>query len=662
MRGLLCLLMATAWCAADELPLHAASAAGDLDAMKAALAAGASIDARDESGRTALHIAAEAGRDDVTRFLVQAGARVNAIAGNGDSPADRAAEKGNTAVRAILVEAGGIEVRPQVACMLAREGTGWMEAAEKIASCGPEVLPPLFERAKGFRHAWEEVRFASVLWHWGPSLAPELRARLASEHRGIRNSAAWSLAAWPCIDDAPLAEALDLLQSEVGDPDTYRRFAVLAWRHPAIVRRLPSKSKAALCRSLERALDAEGTPLHHASLFAAAACGSELKEQGAPLIALLKSLGDAKSKRPVLAPQARWTLAAITTARGVIANPYGRSARAAEDEFERRDEAIGRAVQWLLAKQAADGSWAANTRWPQFDVGVTALAILSLLGTEAEDPFAHSSPLAAPLRRGLAYLLHAQNEDGLIGDRSAHHFVYGHAIATMAIADALIQGGPPGLLDPLGAAVAFIQDARNPHLAWRYGVRPKENDTSVTRWMFEALRLAWFAGVPVDGRAFTGARRFVDRMTDPYTGVVGYNVVGAPSSRIDGRQVAFPPEKTRAMTAAGITMMLLDDATTVILKDPLLVRLGSRCLDRPPRWDEREGTIDFYYWYLGSDAMALMGQSYRNKWDQALRNAVLPNQAPDGSWPAVDPWSPEGGPVYATAILAMSLQAAYRHR
>lgn len=58
--------------------LHAAAAAGDLTALRAALAETGDIDARDGHGRTALHVAAHGAHRDVIRALAQAGADMKA--------------------------------------------------------------------------------------------------------------------------------------------------------------------------------------------------------------------------------------------------------------------------------------------------------------------------------------------------------------------------------------------------------------------------------------------------------------------------------------------------------------------------------------------------------------------------------------------------------
>ncbi len=69
-----------------DTPLHQAAAKGDAAAIKALLAEGAPIDARDAKGQTALLVATHADHVAAARALIEAGADVNAKDRINDSP------------------------------------------------------------------------------------------------------------------------------------------------------------------------------------------------------------------------------------------------------------------------------------------------------------------------------------------------------------------------------------------------------------------------------------------------------------------------------------------------------------------------------------------------------------------------------------------------
>ena len=60
--------------------------AGDMGLVKALLAEGADVQARDDNGRTALHMAAYRGHSEVVDFLMAEGADVNATSDKGETP------------------------------------------------------------------------------------------------------------------------------------------------------------------------------------------------------------------------------------------------------------------------------------------------------------------------------------------------------------------------------------------------------------------------------------------------------------------------------------------------------------------------------------------------------------------------------------------------
>jgi hypothetical protein len=356
-------------------------------------------------------------------------------------------------------------------------------------------------------------------------------------------------------------------------------------------------------------------------------------------------------------------------------------------------QAIDDALRWLAAHQAPDGSWSAAgfQQWcdgkpnpassrpdgvgkPMYDPGVTGLALLAFLGA-GHEPRSDSRHRDA-VGRGLEYLKAVQDPEGCIGPRTTQHYAYNHAIGSLAMVEAYAVTESAILEESAQKALDFIALARNPYLAWRYGVRPGDNDTSVTGWMTlsllaakrvneAALRAGRPAPFQIDETAFDGARTWIDKMTDPDTGRVGYIQQGGGPARSQELVDRFPPEKSEAMTAVGVFLRLLlgESAST----SPL-VRSGAELIQRlPPRWDPSSGAIDMYYWYYGTLATFQVGGEAWAKWNAALLDQVLPAQRLDGdpcgfrgSFDPIDPWGPDGGRVYSTAILTLALEVSAR--
>lgn len=94
--------------ASDEALLTAADL-GDRAAVEAALAAGASIHARDARQQTALLIAVQRGDSDLASYLIGRGADVNAQAANQDTPWLLAGALGRTEILAAMLDAGNVD-------------------------------------------------------------------------------------------------------------------------------------------------------------------------------------------------------------------------------------------------------------------------------------------------------------------------------------------------------------------------------------------------------------------------------------------------------------------------------------------------------------------------------------------------------------------------
>jgi hypothetical protein len=351
------------------------------------------------------------------------------------------------------------------------------------------------------------------------------------------------------------------------------------------------------------------------------------------------------------------------------------------------------ALQWLAAHQSPDGGWQAEGFGPWckgqlgsgpradgagkavYDVGVTGLALCAFLGGGYSNRGAHE--FAQVVRTGLAYLKNVQDPEGCFGPRATQHYFYNHAIATLAMVEAYGMTESPILKAPAQKALDFIAVSRNPYFGWRYGVKPGDNDTSTTAWATMALRSARQAnasavarGQPapftIDEEAFAGVKSWLDKMTDPDTGRVGYVTRGSGPARSMEVVDRFPASKSESLTAAGMLLRIL------MGEDPAksdAVRKGAELVRRlPPVWNPTDGSIDMYYWYYGTLAMFQVGGEAWRGWSSALTSQVARGQRLDGdacsfkgSWDPVDPWGREGGRVYSTALLAMCAEVALRY-
>ena len=99
---------ALAGTASDQALLTAATR-DDAAGVKAALDAGAAIDASDDHGQTALLFAVQSGDADLARHLIGRGADINAEAANHDTPWLLAGALGRTEILAAMLDTGKVD-------------------------------------------------------------------------------------------------------------------------------------------------------------------------------------------------------------------------------------------------------------------------------------------------------------------------------------------------------------------------------------------------------------------------------------------------------------------------------------------------------------------------------------------------------------------------
>jgi len=329
--------------------------------------------------------------------------------------------------------------------------------------------------------------------------------------------------------------------------------------------------------------------------------------------------------------------------------------------------AIDLGLGWLARQQTLTGRWKSEIEGRAGnDVGVTGLALLAFLG-RGETMF--TAEHGTTVLSGLKWLLAMQDGQGFFGTRDINSprltasQTYGHAIAAQAMAEAYGMTGSVFLKLSAQRGLDFIAKMQNPYLAWRYGIRPQDNDTSVTVWMVSALTSGREAGLKTSRDGFDGARAWLEKVTEPEYGRAGYTARGTGPARDTGLNDKFPSDKTESLTAAAVFSRVL------IGEDPRnseVIQKGAElCMKCLPVWSRPAGTIDMYYWYWGTLAMHQVGGDAWTKWSETLSKQVADQQVKDGdkagSWDPVGAWGHAGGRVYSTAILTLTLETYRRY-
>ena len=356
-----------------------------------------------------------------------------------------------------------------------------------------------------------------------------------------------------------------------------------------------------------------------------------------------------------------------------------------EDLLEREggstatERAVRLGLRWLAAHQDESGRWSSEDFWKhcktakcdgpglrEFDAGVTGLALLAFLGAGHNE---RDGAYAGTVRKGIGWLTriqkHGEDLDGAIGyvegteDQPKPEWVYNHAIATMAICEALASTDSDALVEPAKKAIDLCLRAQNPEAGWRYGIRPKESDTSVTGWFVQALHAAEKAGFEFSDEAYAGVLTWLDEATSE-SGATGYIAPDGESSFIRIQQNRY--DSVPCMTAAAILSRIFAGQR----KSDEVIRDGGKILmEHLPSWPKHKTRpVNMYYWYYGTYAMFQVGGRDWKKWNKAMKKALLDRQVKrghdKGSWHPVGEWGIAGGRVYSTAIGVLTLEAYYR--
>jgi hypothetical protein len=311
------------------------------------------------------------------------------------------------------------------------------------------------------------------------------------------------------------------------------------------------------------------------------------------------------------------------------------------------EAAVARGLEWLARHQAPDGSWRFDLSACRCDgacrnpgsvrstTAATGIALLPFLGAgQTHERGEH----AQTVTRGLYYLMSKMQATPRGGDLS-EGTMYGHGVATLALAEALGMTRDRMLVPYVRDAVRFLETSQDMHGGgWRY-LPGQPGDTTVTAWQLAALKSAALAGVEVPSPTIHGICEFLDRVQ--VHGGEGYGYIA--------------PQKDRPCTSAiGLLCRIYTAWPEQATLDRGLAKLAARGPDREAVYQ------NFYL----SQALLLRNHPAWPRWNAKNRDQLVARQDgvghEAGSWSFADADTAPGGRLGHTALAILTLEVYYR--
>lgn len=356
--------------------------------------------------------------------------------------------------------------------------------------------------------------------------------------------------------------------------------------------------------------------------------------------------------------------------------------------------AVQAALRWFVRHQSPNGLWSVdsygqncdlpgpkcepgrNGHGGNADLATTGYALLCFLG----DGHDHRTPgpFKKTVQRGLDWLLANQGGDGSLGPRN-----YEHAIATMALCEALAMTLDPALRVPCERAVKVIL-ARQTRLAdgqalptdpayshdglgWDYiSPNPGRNDSSVTGWNVMALKSAKVAGIVEAEAGLAGAERWLTSAWKAANPGLDPKTIDKYTS-----QSVFPYTwNPTGNAAAGTHLACVGLVVGVFLGhqagDPMLESLANTVMktNLPTAYP-----LNTYLLYYNTIGIFQMGGERWTAWNQPMSRVLVQAQRQGGDcfagswdWQGTQFPGNEVGRLVSTAYCCLSLEIYYRNQ
>jgi hypothetical protein len=313
--------------------------------------------------------------------------------------------------------------------------------------------------------------------------------------------------------------------------------------------------------------------------------------------------------------------------------------------------AIDKALAWLQRHQADDGAWldaklpdkCSDEPCPPGRVKATANAFGHALAVQAmvRAGIRFTDPEYGPvLKKAVDWILASQTPAGLIATEKVASTME-HAMMTWGLAAVVMA--EPEFLKGKGAlqkAVNYLLSAQNPHLGWRHGITPGDNDTIHTGLSMIALASAKAAGLNFPKDSYAGGMAWFEKVTDENSGLTGFTSKGDSGGQMVDSMSFLPMDDATALALAARLIFSADCEKEDVIKKGFNILWGNK-----PRWKENR-TIHFRYWHYYSLAYALKKGKDANFCLEKVAKMLVENQekegCPEGSWAPLGAFANEG--------------------
>ena len=318
------------------------------------------------------------------------------------------------------------------------------------------------------------------------------------------------------------------------------------------------------------------------------------------------------------------------------------------------DNAVDKAIDYLISKQRGDGSIADRG----YATAMTALSIMAMAssGTTVSDP----TPRGKAMMRAVDYILRDDMRDnqGYFGQKDDSR-MYGHGIITLMLTELLGMGANTEqdaklhvcCREGISLILRSQQVAKSAthRGGWRYTPDATDSDLSVSVWQLMALRSAKNDGLEVPSGAIEDAVEYLERsFTSPI------DRTGRPTEVGGFAYTATQKNPTFTMTSAGLLALEVCGR----YDSPFVISASDWLTNNPPKWGDR---FFFYGTYYFAQGMYQRGSPYAQNAEQAVRQILLEKQQTNGSWIAQGGEESGPGIVYSTSLAILSLSVKYHY-